>query len=496
MSSSVPTAVPRSRWLALGILCVGAFMIVLDSSIVTVALPTIQDDLGFTTASLAWVVNSYLIAFGGLLLLFGRLGDLVGRKNVFVAGLAFFTVASLLCGLANTPELLMGARFVQGVGGAAASAVVLGIVVTMFPEPAEQAKAIGVYSFVQAGGASIGVIAGGALTTTVGWPWIFFVNVPIGVVTLLLALSVVARDAGSGLRGGADIIGAVLITVGISLLVYTIVQAAEYGWGSLHTLGFGALSVLLLAGFTVRQLKARHPLLRLGIFRSRQLTGANVVMLLLVAGLFGFQFFGALYMQRVLGYSAVQTSLAFLPGPVLIGVMSLGVSPKVIPRFGPRRVLIIGLALVAAGLLLLARAPIDGTYVVDLLPVMVLMGVGSGLMMPAVIGLAMSGAAPQDAGLASGLVNTTQQVGGAIGLAVLATLAAASSEQLIAAGEAEKIALNTGYHLSFLLSAAFLLAAIVLALTVLRAPKAAPVADTPPMDSSSAELSDGSELHR
>lgn len=475
-ASSAAPAVPKSRWLALAVLCVGAFMIVLDSSVVTVALPAIQDDLGFATADLAWVVNSYLITFGGLLLLFGRLGDLAGRKNVFVAGLAFFTLASLLCGLAGSPALLIGARFVQGVGGAAASAVVLGMVVTMFPEPAEQAKAIGVYSFVQAGGASIGVIAGGALTTGVGWPWVFFVNVPIGVVTLLLAVPVVARDAGAGLREGADIIGAVLVTAGVSLLVYTIVLAAEIGWGTPRTLGFGALSVVLLTGFALRQLKARQPLLRLGIFRSRLLTGANIVMLLLVAGLFAFQFLGALYMQRVLGYSAVQTSLAFLPGPVLIAVMSLGVSPRVIPKFGPRNVLAAGLVLVAAGLLLLARAPVDGTYAVDLLPVMLLMGVGSGLMMPAAIGLAMSGAQPRDAGLASGLVNTTQQVGGAIGLATLATLAAARSERLIASGEAEKAALTTGYHFSFVVSAALLLAGVVVTLTVLRTPKVAPPA--------------------
>ncbi|GGO12072.1 MFS transporter [Microbispora rosea subsp. aerata] len=485
--SSSASAAPRSRWTALAVLCVGAFMIVLDSSVVTVALPAIQDDLGFDTADLAWVVNSYLITFGGMLLLFGRLGDLAGRKNVFVAGLAFFTLASLLCGLADSPALLIGARFAQGVGGAAASAVVLGMVVTMFPEPAEQAKAIGVYSFVQAGGASIGVIAGGALTTGIGWPWIFFVNVPIGVVTLLLAVPVVARDAGAGLREGADVVGAVLVTAGVSLLVYTIVLAAEIGWGAARTLGFGALSVVLLAGFVLRQLKARQPLLRLGVFRSRLLTGANIVMLLLVAGLFAFQFLGALYMQRVLGYSAVQTSLAFLPGPVLIAVMSLGVSPRVIPRFGPRNVLAVGLVLVAAGLSLLARAPVDGTYVVDLLPVMLLMGVGSGLMMPAAIGLAMSGAQPQDAGLASGLVNTTQQVGGAIGLATLATLAAARSEALIASGEAEKVALTAGYHFSFLLSAVLLLAGAVITLTVLRTAKAAPGAEAPAADSDAPE---------
>ncbi|GAA3000708.1 MFS transporter [Actinokineospora diospyrosa] len=449
-------------------LCVGALMIVLDASIVTVALPTIQDDLGFTPAGLAWVVNSYLLAFGGLLLLSGRLGDLVGRKRVFLVGLAVFTAASLLCGLATSAEVLIAARFVQGVGGAAASAVVLGMVVTMFPEPGEQAKAIGIYSFVQAGGASIGVIAGGALTQSVGWPWIFLVNVPIGVVTVLLAIRAVDTDTGPGLRQGADLVGAVLVTVGLSLLVYTIVKAADYGWGSAHTLGLGALALVLLGLFALRQAKAAHPLLRLGIFRSRLLTGANIVMLLLVAGLFGFQFLGALYLQRVLEYSAVQTSLAFLPGPVLIGLVSLFLSAKVIPRFGPRAVLAGGLTLVAIALLLLARAPVDGTYLVDIFPVMALMGVGAGLMMPAVMGLAMSSAQPQDAGLASGLVNTTQQVGGAVGLAVLATLAAARSERAVEAGTVLKEALLSGYHLAFVVSAAILIAAIVITLTVLR----------------------------
>jgi EmrB/QacA subfamily drug resistance transporter len=463
-----------SRWLALGVLCAGALMIVLDASIVTVALPTIQSDLGFSQASLAWVVNAYLIPFGGLLLLSGRLGDLAGRKNLFLSGLVVFTVASLLCGLAGSQELLIIARFVQGVGGAMSSAVVLGMVVTMFPETRERVKAIGVYSFVQASGASIGVIAGGALTTGIGWPWIFFVNIPIGAVTVFLAVRVVTGDRGVGLREGADVTGAVLVTAGLMLCVYTIVKAAEYGWGATHTIGFGALTILLLALFALRQAKASKPLLRLGIFRSRQLTGANVIMLLLVAGLFGFQFLGALYMQRVLGYSAVETSLAFLPGPILIAVISLGFSARLIPRFGPRNVLVAGLVLVALALLLLARAPVDGAYPVDVLPVMLLMGIGSGLMMPAVMGLAMSAADPQDAGLASGLVNTTQQVGGAIGLAVLATLATARTNDLLAGGEAAPVALNSGYHLAFVVGATFLVAAVVLALTVLRQPEAAP----------------------
>ncbi|GLW89957.1 DHA2 family efflux MFS transporter permease subunit [Actinokineospora globicatena] len=444
----VTSVLPGSRWLALGVLCAGALMVVLDASVVAVALPTIQDDLGFTAAGLAWVVNSYLIAFGGLLLLSGRLGDLLGRKRVFLAGLVVFTVASLACGLATSPGLLVAARFVQGVGGAAASAVVLGMVVTMFPEPAERTKAIGVYSFVQAAGASIGVIAGGALTQGVGWPWIFLVNVPIGVVTVVLAIRWVADDPGHG--QGLDVLGAALVTAGLSLLVFTISHSG--GWL------LGTASVALLGLFVLRQAKAAHPLLRLEIFRSRWLTGANVVMLLLVAGLFGFQFLGALYLRRVLDYSAVETSLAFLPGPVLIGVVSLILAPRV----NTRAALTVGLLLVTAALLLLARAPVDGRYLVDVLPVMVLMGVGAGLTMPAVMGIAMADIPPQDAGLASGLLNTTQQVGGAIGLAVLSTLAASHS------GEAQ--ALLSGYHLAFLVAAAFVAAATVIALVIPRRP--------------------------
>ena len=324
----------QSRWIALVVLCVGMLMIILDATIVNVALPSIQDDLGFSQNSLAWVVNAYLIAFGGLLLLAGRLGDLIGRRRVFMVGLAVFTAASLLCGLAQSQEVLIAARFVQGVGGAMTSAVILGMIVTMFPEPREQAKAIGVYSFVAAAGASIGLLAGGVLTEAINWHWIFFVNLPIGAGTALVAARLLERDEGIGLRQGADIPGAALVTGSLMLAVYTIVEAADRGWGSPETLGFGALAVGLMGAFVAREARARTPLIPLRIFRSRSVSGANVVQMLMVAGMFGMFFLGALYLQRVLGYDALEVGLAFLPVAVLIGALSLGLSARLNMRFG------------------------------------------------------------------------------------------------------------------------------------------------------------------
>ena len=460
----------RSRWVALVVLCVGMLMIILDGTIVNVALPSIQDDLGFSQSSLAWVVNAYLIAFGGLLLLAGRLGDLVGRRRIFLIGLAVFTVASLVCGLAQSQELLIGARFVQGAGGALTSAVILGMIVTMFPEPREQAKAIGVYSFVASAGASIGLLAGGVLTEAINWHWIFFVNLPIGVATAVVASRLLERDRGIGLRAGADVPGAVLITGALMLAVYTIVEAAERGWGSVATLVLGGVSVALLAAFVARESRARTPLIPLRIFRSRSVSGANLIQMLMVAGLFGIFFLGALYLQRVLGYDALEVGLAFLPVAVLIGAMSLGVSPRLTLRFGPRATLIPGLSMVALSLALFTRVPVDGTYVTDVLPTMVLMGTGAGLLFPALMAMAMSGATPSDAGLASGLVNTTQQVGGALGLAVLATLSTTRTDELLAAGAPPAEALVDGYQLAFVVGTGLVLAAIAVALAVLRTP--------------------------
>jgi EmrB/QacA subfamily drug resistance transporter len=457
----------RSRWIALVVLCVGMLMIILDATIVNVALPSIQDDLGFSQNNLAWVVNAYLIAFGGLLLLAGRLGDLISRRLMFLTGLAVFTGASLLCGIAQSQELLIGARFVQGVGGAMTSAVILGMIVTMFPEPREQAKAIGVYSFVASAGASIGLLAGGVLTEAINWHWIFFVNLPIGLGTALFATRVLERDRGIGLDKGADVPGAALVTGSLMLAVYTIVEAAEAGWGSAQTLGLGALAVALGAGFVAREARARTPLIPLRIFRSRNVSGANAVQMLMVSGLFGMFFLGALFLQRVLGYDALEVGLAFLPVAVLIGAFSLRVSPQLIMRFGARTTLVPGLVLIVAGLLLFARAPVDAEYLVDVLPVMVLLGVGAGLVFPALMTLAMSGATRTDSGLASGLVNTTQQVGGALGLAVLATLSTTRSDDLLAGGESTASALTDGYHLAFLVGAGLVAFGLVLAVTVL-----------------------------
>jgi len=458
----------RERWTALYVLCVGMLMIVLDVTVVNVALPSIQDDLGFSQSSLAWVVNAYLIAFGGLLLLSGRFGDILGRKSVFMAGLGVFTVASVLCGVAQSQELLVVARFIQGVGGAMTSAVILGMIVTMFPEPREQAKAIGVYAFVASAGGSIGLLAGGVLTQAINWHWIFFINIPIGIVTALLAQRLLARDKGIGSGAGADIPGAVLITGSLMLLVYTIVKpAAEDGWGAGGTLALGALSLALLVAFVVREARTDNPLMPLRIFRARNVSGANVIQALSVAGMFGTFFMGSLYLQRVLGYDALEIGLAFLPTTIVMGVLSVRYTEPLVTRFGARSTLVPGLVLTAAALALFTRAPVGGGYVEHVLPVMLLLGVGAGLTFPALMTLAMSGATPADAGLASGLVNTSAQVGGALGLAVLATLSATRSDNLLADGESTAAALTGGYHAAFIVGAVLVAASIVIAVAVL-----------------------------
>jgi EmrB/QacA subfamily drug resistance transporter len=462
-----------SRWFALVVLCAGMLMIILDGTIVNVALPVIQADLDFTQSGLAWVINAYLIPFGGLLLLAGRVGDLIGRKRMFISGVAVFTVASLFCGLATTQGLLIAARFVQGIGGAMAAAVILGMIVTMFPEKGEQARAIAVFSFVAAAGGSIGLLAGGVLTQAISWHWIFFVNVPIGIVAFALAVRVVPGERGIGLRSGADVLGAVLVTAGLMTGVYTIVKAADYGWISGHTLGFGALSVALLAGFVLRQAKVANPLLPLRILRDRNVSGANLIQVLMVAGMFGMFFLGALYLEKVLGYDPLGIGLAFLPVAVGIGGLSLGASARLNARFGERPVLIAALLLVAAGLVLLTRAPVDADYLLDVFPSVLLMGVGAGLGFPAMMTLAMSDATKEDSGVASGLVNTTQQVGGALGLAVLATLATSYTNGSIAEGGAPVEAMAGGYRLAFAVGAGLVLVAAVLAATVLRRQKVA-----------------------
>jgi EmrB/QacA subfamily drug resistance transporter len=458
----------RNRWAALYVLCVGMLMIVLDATIVNVALPSIQDDLGFSQSDLAWVVNAYLIAFGGLLLLAGRIGDLIGQRRVFLVGLAVFTAASLVCALAQSQGLLIGARFVQGVGGALTSAVILGMIVTMFPEPREQAKAIGIYTFVAVAGGSIGLIVGGVLTQAINWHWIFFVNLPIGVATALAALRLVDGREGIGLGKGADIPGAVLLTGGLMLGVYTILEVEQQGWGSTQTLGLGGVAIALIAAFLARQAKAANPLMPLRLFRSRNVSGANLVQALLVVGMFGMFFLGALYMQRILGYDALEVGLAYLPTTLVMGVMSFRFSAQLNMRYGPKATLIPSMVAIGAGLLLFARTPVDASYVVDLLPPTLLIGLGAGLAFPSLMTLAMSGATQQDSGLASGLVNTSVQVGGAIGLAVLATLASERSDSALAQGESAAAALNSGYHLAYLVGAALVGVALVVALRVFR----------------------------
>jgi EmrB/QacA subfamily drug resistance transporter len=466
MTSSTQT--DRNRWAALYVLCAGALMIVLDATIVNVALPSIQDDLGFSASNLAWVVNAYLIAFGGLLLLAGRAGDLIGQRRIFLIGLTIFTAASALCAVAQTQEMLIAARFIQGVGGALTNAVILGMIVTMFPKPGEQAKALGVYGFVASAGGSIGLLSGGVLTDLISWHWIFFINLPVGVITGVLALRFIEPKPGIGIGAGADLPGAVLLTAGVMLGVYTILGIDAHGWTSDRTLGLGGIAAALLAAFLVRQARIENPLMPLRLFRSRTVSGSNVVMAMIVVGMFGLFFLGALYLQRILGYTPLEVGLAFLPSTVIMGVVSLRASQPLIMRHGPQKVLAPALLLTIAGLLLFARTPVDGSFLVDILPATILIGLGAGLSTPAVIALAMSGATPEDSGLASGLVNTTVQVGGAIGLAVLATLASEKT-----GGATDPAAINSGYHLAYLIGAGALAVGVLVALTVLRAPRGA-----------------------
>ncbi|MGH3735637.1 MAG: MFS transporter [Micromonosporaceae bacterium] len=459
----------RSRWTALVVLCAGMLMIVLDMTVVNVALPAIQEDLGFTPSGLAWVVNAYLIAFGGLLLLSGRLGDLVSRRGMFLTGLVVFTAASAACGLATSQWMLVAARFVQGVGGAMTSAVILGMIVTMFPEPREQAKAIGVYAFVASAGGSVGLLAGGVLTQLINWHWIFFINLPIGAVTAVMAVRLLARDRGIGFAGGADVLGAALITGSLMLGVYTIVvPAAHLGWGAGQTLALGAASIALLVGFVVREATAANPLVPLRIFGNRNLSAANLIQALTVAGMFGMFFLGVLYLQLVLRYDSLRTGLAFLPTTIVMGTLSVRYAERLITRYGARRLLLPGLVLIGVGLALFARVPIEGSYWLDVLPGSLLIGLGCGVTFPALMTLAMSDVEMTEAGLASGLVNTSAQVGAALGLAVLATLSAGRTGELVAAGAAQPVALTSGYGFGMLIGAGLVAVAVVIAVTALR----------------------------
>jgi EmrB/QacA subfamily drug resistance transporter len=484
---SETTQTGTSRWAALYVLCAGMLMIVLDVTVVNVALPSIQEELHFSSASLAWVVNAYLISFGGLLLLAGRLGDLIGRRRVFLLGIGLFTLASLFCGLADDRTVLVVARFVQGVGGAMTSAVILGMIVTMFPDPREQAKAIGVYAFVASAGGSVGLLAGGVITQSIDWHWIFFINVPLGVATVAAARRMLVADRGIGLAQGADVPGAVLITSSLMLGVYTIVgPAAEHGWGAARTLELAAGCLVLLIAFLGREASASNPLVPLRIFRSRSVSGANAIQVFSAAGMFGMFFLGALYLRRVLGYDALQIGLAFLPVTIAMGTLSIRYSERLVMRFGARNALLAGLPLIMAGLIVFALVPVHGAYLTSVMPSMLLLGIGAGLCFPALMGVAMSGATPRDAGLASGLVNTTAQVGGALGLAVLATLSASRTHTLSGQGHPQAAALTGGYHLAFWIAAALVAVSILVALSL---PAAAAV-----VSEEGAELTEAREL--
>ncbi|MCW2983762.1 MAG: drug resistance transporter, EmrB/QacA subfamily [Conexibacter sp.] len=468
--ASTPTAAPTRdrRSVALAALCTGTLMVALDATVVNVALPVIQDDLVVSASDLAWVINAYLIAFGGLLLLAGRIGDLVGRRTCFLAGMAVFTLASLGCGLAHDEQALVAFRFVQGTGGALVAAVALGMVVSLFPEPREQARALGIFAFVASAGGAIGLLAGGIVTQLLDWHWIFLINLPVGVLTSALTARVVDRDAGVGLGAGLDLIGGLLITSALMLAVYAIVgPAATLGWGAERTLLVAALAGLLLAAFVGRQATAPTPLLDLRLLTVPNVAAANLVQLLSVAGMFGLFFLGTLYLQRVLGYDALRIGLAFVPVTVALALSSIVWSAPMIQRYGERKTVLLGLSLMAAGLVLFAQAPVDGGFVVNVLPVTVLLGVGAGLSLPALMGLAMAGATATDAGVISGLVGTTAQVGGALGLAVLATLSTSRTATLQAGGVSPGAALVAGYHLAFWVAAGLVVVAIGLAASAL-----------------------------
>ncbi|HTX31800.1 MAG TPA: DHA2 family efflux MFS transporter permease subunit [Solirubrobacteraceae bacterium] len=458
----------RTRWLALVILCVGDLMIVVDTTVVNVALPSIRRDLGFTQTSLAWVVNAYMLTFGGFLLLAGRFGDLFGHRRLFLVGTGAFTLASLVCGLSTSQEMLIAARAVQGLGGALVSALAFSLIVVLFTEPAERAKAMGVFGFVMAGGGSIGVLAGGVLTDLVGWHWIFLVNLPIGIAVTVAGMRLLPSVDIRGQAQRLDVGGAVAITGGMVLAVYAIVNGNTAGWTSAQTLGLLAAAVVILAGFVAWERRASAPLMPLGIFRHRNLSVANVVGVFWAAAMFALFFLSALYLQLVLGYSPLQVGLAFLPGNLIMMAFSLGLSAKLVTRYGFRAPLAFGLGVATLALLWLARAPVHGTFVVDVLPTMILFGIGGGLAFNPVLMAAMSDVEPQESGLASGIVNTAFMMGGALGLAVLASAASARTQHLAATGHGPLAALTGGYHLAFVLGAIFSIIAGVVGATFLR----------------------------
>ena len=458
----------RSKWIALYVLCLGDIMIVLDGTIVNVALPSIRDDLGFSQESLAWIVNAYLLTFGGFLLLGGRLGDLFGHRRLFLIGIALFTAASLGCGLANSQGLLIAGRAIQGVGGAIVSAVALSLLMLLFTEQADRAKAMGVFGFVLSGGGVIGVLAGGILTDLLSWHWIFLVNLPVGVTVFILSLRLLPAEHGPAATGKVDYAGAITVTSALMLAVYAIVNGNDEGWTSVQTLGMLGASAALIAVFLVIESRVASPLVPLGLFRNRNVSTSNVVGVLMAAGMFSYFFFSALYLQLVLGYSPMEVGLAYLPGTVIWGVSSLFLSQRLVMSYGIKPPLLAGLGLMTLALVLLARTPVDGNWAIDILPATIALGIGAGIAFNPILLAAMSGVAPEQAGLASGVVNTSFMMGGAVGLAILASLAASRTDNQLASGEDSLVALNSGYHLAFLVGAVFIVAAGAIGAALLR----------------------------
>ena len=477
----------RTRWIALYVLCLGSLMIVLDTTIVNVALPSIRTDLGFSETSLAWVVNAYLLTFGGFLLLGGRLGDLFGHRRLFLGGIALFTIASLACGLSTTQGLLVASRAIQGLGGAVVSAVSLSLIMTLFTEPADRAKAMGVFGFVASGGGTVGVLLGGVLTDVLNWHWIFLVNIPVGIAVFALCLGLLPAGRGAA-STRLDVAGAVTVTASLMLAVYAIVNGNQVGWLTGRTLGLLGAAIVLLAAFLVIEGRVRSPLVPLRLFRLRNVSTANGVGVLWAAAMFAWFFLSALYLQRVLGYSPLEVGLAFLPTSLIMGAFSLGLSAKLVMRFGIRLPLGVGLSLAAAGLLLFVRAPVDGSYATDVLPSMILLGCGAGMAFNPLLLAAMSDVAPEEAGLASGVVNTAFMMGGALGLAVLASIADKRTSSLLGSGDGLKAALNGGYHLAFLAGAAFAAAGAATGAALLRG-GAMPAPHPEPSPSATAEAS-------
>ncbi len=471
-ASARSTSSERRRWIALGVLCLGQLMMVLDATIVNVALPSIQHDLHFTQSNLTWVIDGYLITFGGFLLLAGRFGDLVGRKKVFLSGLLLFVAASVLCGVSDSQTLLIGARLVQGIGGAVASSVILAIIVTEFPERVEQAKAMGVYAFVSAGGGSIGLLAGGALTQSLSWHWIFFVNVPIGAFAFVFGSILIEENEGIGLAGGVDVLGSILITLATMVGAFAIVKSSEYGLHSARTLGAAGASLALLGAFFAVEARVANPIMPLRILRLRMLMGSSLVRGLLVTGMFSAFFLGALYLERVLGYDAIDTGLAFMPLTIAIAVMSMGLSARAVERFGALSTLAAGLVGIIVGLLLLATQGVHAGYFPGLFFAFLALGLGAGSSFLPLLTMGMSDTPARDAGLASGIINVSVQLFGAIGLASLGTIATDHTKALSAAGNSLGSALTGGYHLAYIVAAAAVSVGVLAALLVLRPPAA------------------------